>query len=467
MERYYLAVDIGASSGRHMLGHLADGKMMLEEIYRFPNGMKQKGQSLCWDLELLFSEIMEGLCRCRRLGKIPVSMGVDTWAVDYVLLDSQDRILGDSFGYRDGRTQGMDRLVAERISPEELYSRTGIQKQTFNTIYQLEAVRRTHPEYLEQAETFLMLPDYFHFLLTGRKYSEYTNATSTQLVNAQSGSWDLELLERLGLPSSIFLPLQMPGFQAGALRDELAERAGFSCRVVLPATHDTASAVMAVPCPEGDCLYISSGTWSLIGTENQKPICTPESRQKNLTNEGGYEKRFRYLKNIMGLWMIQCLRHELGDAYSFGQLADMAQACDSFPSRVDVNSQVFLAPESMRKAIQDQCRESGQPVPETPGELAAVIYHSLAESYAQAAGEIEALTGKRFESICIVGGGSNADYLNLLTARESGRRVLAGPGEATAAGNLMAQMIAGGEFESLAQARRCAARSFPLKEYLP
>ncbi len=226
MERYYLAVDIGASSGRHMLGHLADGKMMLEEIYRFPNGMKQKGQSLCWDLELLFSEIMEGLCRCRRLGKIPVSMGVDTWAVDYVLLDSQDRILGDSFGYRDGRTQGMDRLVAERISPEELYSRTGIQKQTFNTIYQLEAVRRTHPEYLERAETFLMLPDYFHFLLTGRKYSEYTNATSTQLVNAQSGSWDLELLERLGLPSSIFLPLQMPGFQAGALRDELAERAG-------------------------------------------------------------------------------------------------------------------------------------------------------------------------------------------------------------------------------------------------
>lgn len=467
MERYYLAVDIGASSGRHMLGHLKDGRLILEEIYRFPNGMAQKDGSLCWDLGLLFSEIMAGLSRCRELGMVPVSMGVDTWAVDYVLLDNQNRILGKSYGYRDSRTQGMDRLVAERISEEELYSRTGIQKQPFNTIYQLEAVRQAHPEYLKQASTFLMLPDYFHFLLTGRKYSEYTNATSTQLVNAASGTWDLELLERLGLPSSIFLPLRMPGFQAGSLKEEIARQAGFSCRVALPATHDTASAVMAVPCPEGECLYISSGTWSLIGTENREPICTPQSRLKNLTNEGGYERRFRYLKNIMGLWMIQSLRHELGDAYSFGQLADMAQACDAFPSLVDVNSPVFLAPQSMTEAIKEQCRESGQPVPESPGELAAVVYHSLAKSYAQAASEIEELTGKRFETICIVGGGSNADYLNRLTAKESGRRVLAGPGEATAAGNLLAQMLADGEFESLSEARRCVARSFPLKEYRP
>lgn len=465
MSPYFLAVDIGASSGRHMLGHLEKGRLVLEEIYRFENGMKQTKEGLCWDIPALFQEIKTGIRRCGELGKIPVSMGIDTWAVDYVLLDEQDQILGDTFGYRDSRTAGMDEEIYRLIPEKELYQRTGIQKQIFNTVFQLMAVKKAHPEYLEQARTFLMLPDYFHFLLTGEKRSEYTNATSTQLVNAETKDWDDEVISRLGYPREMFLPLSQPGTQVGVFTKEIAKEVGFSCQVVLPATHDTASAVMAVPCQEDNCLYISSGTWSLMGTENKKAICTEESRQKNFTNEGGYDFRYRYLKNIMGLWMIQSVRHEEKDQYSFAQLCEMADECSDFPSRVFVNAQEFLAPESMTEAVRQYCEKSGQRVPETTGELAAVIYQSLAKCYGETVQEIEQLTGEHYDTIHIVGGGANADYLNRLTASQSGRRVLAGPSEATAIGNLMAQMIGKGEFAGLMQARACVAESFPIRAY--
>ncbi len=465
MSPYFLAVDIGASSGRHMLGHLEKGRLVLEEIYRFENGMKQTKEGLCWDIPALFQEIKTGIRRCGELGKIPVSMGIDTWAVDYVLLDEQDQILGDTFGYRDSRTEGMDEEVYRLIPEKELYQRTGIQKQIFNTVFQLMAVKKAHPEYLEQARTFLMLPDYFHFLLTGEKRSEYTNATSTQLVNAETKDWDDEVISRLGYPREMFLPLSQPGTQVGVFTKEIEKEVGFSCQVVLPATHDTASAVMAVPCQEDNCLYISSGTWSLMGTENKKAICTEESRQKNFTNEGGYDFRYRYLKNIMGLWMIQSVRHEEKEQYSFAQLCEMADECSDFPSRVFVNAQEFLAPESMTEAVRQYCEKSGQRVPETTGELAAVIYQSLAKCYGETVQEIEQLTGEHYDTIHIVGGGANADYLNRLTASQSGRQVLAGPSEATAIGNLMAQMIGKGEFAGLMQARACVAESFPIREY--
>ena len=465
MSPYFLAVDIGASSGRHMLGHLEKGRLVLEEIYRFENGMKQTKEGLCWDIPALFQEIKTGIRRCGELGKIPVSMGIDTWAVDYVLLDEQDQILGDTFGYRDSRTAGMDEEVYRLIPEKELYQRTGIQKQIFNTVFQLTAVKKAHPEYLEQARTFLMMPDYFHFLLTGEKRSEYTNATSTQLVNAETKDWDDEVISRLGYPREMFLPLSQPGTQVGVFTKEIEKEVGFSCQVVLPATHDTASAVMAVPCQEDHCLYISSGTWSLMGTENKKAICTEESRQKNFTNEGGYDFRYRYLKNIMGLWMIQSVRHEEKDQYSFAQLCEMADECSDFPSRVFVNAQEFLAPESMTEAVRQYCEKSGQRVPETTGELAAVIYQSLAKCYGETVQEIEQLTGEHYDTIHIVGGGANADYLNRLTASQSGRQVLAGPSEATAIGNLMAQMIGKGEFAGLMQARACVAESFPIREY--
>ena len=465
MERYYLAIDIGASSGRHMLGHIENGKMILEEIWRFENGMKDREGSLCWDLDALFEEIKTGMKRCKELGKIPVSMGIDTWAVDYVLLDGEDRILGNTYGYRDGRTKGMDKEVYKIIPEDALYARTGTQKQLFNTIYQLMAVKTQEPENMEKAEWLLMLPDYFHFLLTGNKLSEYTNATSTQLVSPETKQWDYELIERLGYKPSVFRPLHMPGTVVGPFSKEVEEEVGFTCEVVMPATHDTASAVISVPALTDDCLYISSGTWSLMGIENDKAICSPESRERNFTNEGGYEYRFRYLKNIMGLWMIQSVRHELGDKYSFAQLCDMAEAESDFPSRVDVNDDAFLAPDNMTEAIKAYCRKHGWREPETTGQIAAVIYQSLAESYAETVREIEALTGRTFPAINIVGGGSNAAYLNQLTADKSGRCVYAGPGEATAIGNLAVQMLKDGKFEGLAQVRACIYDSFGVKKY--
>lgn len=261
MEKYFLAVDIGASSGRHILGCVRDGRMELEEIYRFPNGMKSVDGQLCWDVEELFSHIKAGMKRCKEIGKIPVSMGIDTWAVDYVLLDEQDRVVGNTVGYRDSRTKGMDNLVYQELPLEELYQRTGIQKQIFNTIYQFMAVKKQHPEYLETAKTMLMIPDYFHYRLTGVKKQEYTNATTTQLVNPMTNTWDYELIERLGYPKAWFGPLSMPGTTVGGLTPEVEAEVGFSCQVVLPATHDTGSAVLAVPSNEWDVLYISSGTW--------------------------------------------------------------------------------------------------------------------------------------------------------------------------------------------------------------
>ena len=361
MKSYYLAVDIGASSGRHILGTIEDGKLSLEEVYRFENGMvrNQEGH-LCWDIEHLLSEIKEGLKTCKAINKIPTTMGIDTWAVDYVLLDENDRPIQPTYGYRDSRTKGMDEKVYQIISPEALYAKTGIQKQPFNTIFQLMA---EPAERLEQATTLLMIPDYLHFCLTGKKVQEYTNGTTTQLVNAQTKQWDKELIEALNLPTHLFQPLQQPGTVVGNFSKEIQEEVGFDCTVILPATHDTGSAVLAVPAKEENFLYISSGTWSLMGTEQWEPNCNEESRQANFTNEGGYEGRFRFLKNIMGLWMIQSVRHELNDAYSFGQLCQLAEEADAFPSRVDVNDESFLAPDSMIEAVKDYCKNTNQPIP--------------------------------------------------------------------------------------------------------
>ena len=369
MEQYFLAVDIGASSGRHILGKAEDGRMTLEEIYRFPNGMKSVDGRLCWDVDELWGHVVAGMKECARLGKIPVSMGLDTWAVDYVLLDEEDRIVGPTVGYRDGRTKGIEEEVSRLIPLDRLYARTGIQRQSFNTIYQFMAVKKQHPEYLEQARTMLMIPDYFHFLLTGKKRCEYTNATTTQLVSPKTKDWDRELMGKLGYPAEIFPEIALPGTSLGSLSPGIQSQVGFDCQVVLPATHDTGSAVLAVPALQKEFLYISSGTWSLMGTERMEADCSRESMEANFTNEGGYEYRFRYLKNIMGLWMIQSLKKELDQQreYSFGELCSLAEECREFPSRVDVDDNRFLAPESMLREVQAACRETGQKVPETPG----------------------------------------------------------------------------------------------------
>ena len=463
MTKYYLAVDIGASSGRLILGHLENGKMELEEVHRFENGMVKKDGELCWEFDRLFQEIKNGLKKCKEIGKIPVSMGVDTWGVDFVLMDKDDKVLGNTVGYRDHRNEGMDEEVYKTISLEDLYARTGIQKAIFNTVYQLMAVKTKHPEYLEQAETMLHVPDYFHYLLTGKKTCEYTEATTGQLVNAETKDWDYELIDKLGYPRKMFQKLIMPGTSVGHFTEEVKAEVGFDVEVVAPATHDTGSAVLAVPANDDDFIYISSGTWSLMGIEREKADCSKKSCEMNFTNEGGYAGRFRYLKNIMGLWMIQSVRKELSPDEGFGSICEHA-ATETITSIVDANDDRFLAPQNMTAEVQAACRESGQKVPEGIYQVAAVIYNSLAKCYADTVREIEKIEHVTYPCINIVGGGANAAYLNELTAKATGKTVYAGPTEATAIGNIMAQMIAAGELQDLAEARKCVFHSFEIKE---
>ena len=479
MQQYYLAIDIGASSGRHILGSVENGKIVLEEVFRFDNKQVHKNGHDCWDMDNLWNGILGGLKACKELGKIPKTVGIDTWAVDFVLLDENDNLVGDAVAYRDGRTQGMDAVVEQAIPAELLYAKTGIQKQLFNTIYQLAALKNEHPEQLDEAKSLLLIPDYFNFCLTGVKKQEYTNATSTNLVNAREKAWDRELIERLGLPQGLFTELSMPGTVVGELTEEIQKAVGYNATVILPATHDTGSAFLAVPAKDDNAAYLSSGTWSLLGVENAEPITTEESRKQNFTNEGGAWYRFRYLKNIMGLWMIQSIRRELngtayvagrtskyadGRTWSFPDLIAAAKEAADFTSVVDANDDRFLAPESMIDAIKDYCRESGQQVPETVGEIMQCVYLSLSRLYREAVEGLSAITGKTYTSLNIVGGGCQDMYLNQLTANATGLTVYAGPVEGTAIGNLVVQFIAAGEFENLQSTRNAIKDSFAIKE---
>lgn len=459
----FLAVDIGASGGRHIAGRVEGGRLFTQEVYRFPNRTVQNGGHLCWDLEYLFDSILEGMRACKKSGLVPDSVGIDTWGTDFVLLGRDGRPIGPAVAYRDARTKGMDAKVAQVIGEEELYSRTGIQKQPFNTIYQLAAVKEQTPELLSDGTRFLMIPDYFHYRLTGVMQNEYTNATTTQLVKAGEACWDRQLIRMLGLPENLFGDIKMPGTRLGGLLPEVREQVGFNCRVVLPATHDTGSAVLAAPARDPDFLYISSGTWSLLGTESPEVCAAPAAREANLTNEGGYGKKFRLLKNIMGSWMIQNVRNEHGKKQTFDELCALAEQAKGFPSLLDVNDPIFLAPQSMTQAVRDFCRASGQTVPETLAEVMSCIYRSLAKSYADAVHQIERVTGRSFSSLHIVGGGSKDWYLNRLTAEAVDMPVFAGPAEATALGNLTAQMLAAGVFDSVREARACIRNSFEIK----
>ena len=467
MSKYYLAVDIGASSGRHILGSIEDGKLVLEEVYRFENGMQEMDGHKCWDADGLFASIKAGMKKCAELGKAPEAMAIDTWGVDFCLLDKDDKRIGNAVGYRDDRTIGMDDEVSKIIGEKELYLRTGTQKQLFNTIYQLMAIKLQNGDELDRAETMLMSPDYYNFLLTGKKATEYSIASTTQLLDQKTKDWDFELIDMMGFPRKIFTKIEKPGTPLGKLLPEVEEEVGFNCDVILTTSHDTASAVLAVPAIDDDFVYISSGTWSLMGLELEMPIICEESREFNLTNEGGYDYTVRFLNNIMGLWMIQSIRHEYNDGYSFAQLCSMAEEVKDFPSRVDVSDQSFFAPKSMIEAIKEYCRNTDQNVPETPGEISTVTYQSLADCYGKTIDMLEKLSGKKYEAINIIGGGSNADYLNQITANSTGKTVYAGPGEATALGNIVAQMLGKGIFASVKEARKCIFDSFAVKTFKP
>lgn len=459
--KYFLAVDIGASSGRHILGYIQNGKLVLEEIYRFKNGAEKKDGKLVWNHESLFNSVVEGLKKCKEIGKIPVSVGIDTWGVDYALLDKEDNLIGEIYSYRDERTLKVMDEVYSIIPKVELYKRTGIREQVFNTIFQLYCDKKSGK--LDKAETFLMTPDYLHFMLTGVKKNEYTNASTTGLLNASSRDWDMEIIEKLGLKKSLFKPLFQPGEKVGNLKAEIVKKVGFDTTVYLPATHDTASAVMSVPSEE-EPLYISSGTWSLMGIESPDENTTAFADECGFTNEGGYGKSVRFLKNIMGMWMIQCIKKELNDKYNFVEFVALAKEVKDFHSIVEVNDLSFFAPDSMINAVKDYCKKTGQKVPETVGEIVLCVYESLAESYKQSVEQIEKITGKKFDKIHIVGGGCQNVLMNELTASVTGRTVVAGPVEATATGNIIAQMLAVKEIRSLSEGKALIRDSFEIKE---
>ena len=460
--KYYLSIDIGASSGRHILSHIEDGKLILEEVFRFENGMEERDGHLIWDYKKLFANIVEGMKECKKLGKVPETVGIDTWGVDYALIDKDDNVIGEVFAYRDSRTEEPIKKVHSIVPFEKLYERTGSQFQIYNTVYQLYTDKLSGK--LDKAERFLMMPDFFNFLLTGVKKNEFTNASTSGILSAKTREWDMETVKDLGLPEKLFGELADPATLVGTLKAELIEEIGYDVKVVLPATHDTASAVMAVPelgCP----LYISSGTWSLLGIESPNAISSADALEANFTNEGGYKRSTRFLKNIMGLWMIQSVRREHDKKYSFADYVVLAKDVKDFDSIVDVNDQCFLAPESMIGAIQDYCRKTGQKVPETPGELALCVYDSLAVCYAKAVDVIEKVTGFKFDTINVVGGGCQNAYLNELTAKRTGRKVVAGPVEATAIGNAISQLLYDGAVKSLDEAKMLVKNSFDVKTF--
>ena len=460
MLKYYLAVDIGASSGRHILGWIEDGKIQLEEVYRFSNGMIEKDGHYCWDHKSLADNVVAGMKRCSEIGKIPSYMGIDTWGVDYVFLDKDGEVIGDAMGYRDARNDLAIPDVEAIVSWDELYTRTGIQKMAYNTVYQLMADKRERPEVLEAADKLLMMPDYLGYVLTGVAHQEYTNATTGALVNLETGEWDMELIEKLGYPTKLFGKLYMPCETLGTLRDEIKKEVGYDLTVIHPASHDTGSAVLAMPTNSENAIYLSSGTWSLMGIERKTPNVSDISREKNFTHEGGVDKRIRYLKNIMGLWIIQSIKKELDGKYSFNDLCQMAIAVGNTEYRIDVNDNRFLAPKSMIKAINDACGTKDMPL----DVLVCCVYHSLADYYAKTIANLKVLTEKKLDALHIIGGGSKDTYLSELTAQRLDIPVYSGPTEATAIGNILAQMIATGVYDGITEARAAVFNSFDVKK---
>ena len=451
----YLAIDIGASSGRHIIAELSGGKITLEEIYRFPNGPKATPDGLVWDAEELFRHIVEGLRRAGETGRRPDCIGIDTWAVDYALLDGDGELIGPVYCYRDARGGDAAGEFHDRMPFSVIYSKTGIQYQPFNTVYQLRADALSGR--LDRASSMLMLPDWFNYRLTGVRRQEYTNATSTAMVSAATGDWDDEILSAAGVPRGLLGDIVQPGCEVGRLSAKMRSAIGYDAAVMLPATHDTASAVLAAPLKGGP--YISSGTWSLLGIEQTAAHTDTGAMSGNWSNEGSINGQFRFQKNIMGLWIVQQVRHELNDVYSFAQLAEMARAHPT-DKRVRVNDEKFLSPDSMLDAIFSEAGNMAV------GETAYCVFASLAECYADSVRELESLTGNTYGTLNIIGGGGNNRLLNELTAKATGKRIIVGPTEGTATGNILMQMIGTGELPDLKTAREVVGNSFDISEVM-
>lgn len=450
---YHLAIDIGASSGRHILASLEEGKIQTEEIYRFENGYVEENGSLIWDIKSLFENVKAGIKKCGELGKIPSTIAIDTWGVDYVLLDDDKNEILPCMCYRDGSTQSLvDKVKA--VCPD-LYERTGIQTQSFNTIYQLYRDKLSGK--LDRAKHFLMMPEYLSFKLTGEIKNEYTNATTTNLVNAKTNTWDNCLTDRLGIDQSILKPLSTPSEKVGNFTEAIKKEIGFDCDVIFCPSHDTASAVLSCPVEE-DGVYISSGTWSLMGCELKKACLLKTAQEANFTNEGGIQYRYRFLKNIMGMWLFQGLRKSLNKKYTYDEMMNMAKA-SAYDKIFDVNDARLTAPDCMLSAIRDCLGEDAQ-----EGDVLRATYHSLAQAYKKTVEEIEAITKIKCTNIAVVGGGSRDKYLNELICEYTGKKVFAGPTEATAIGNILSQIMYTDKSMSVEKARALVKKSFDIQE---
>ena len=473
----FLAVDLGASSGRVVAGLFDGAKLSLEEVYRFENGGVLAGGRMHWDILSLWQHVQSGLRAAGKTygGRI-VSVGVDTWGVDFGLLGRNDELLGNPYHYRDRHTAGILDKAFRIVPREEIFAATGLQFMEFNSLYQLLAMKQAGSPLLDVAQSFLMIPDLFHWLLTGVKANEYTNASTTQCLNPKTGSWATDLLDRFGLPTQFLGPIVPPGSVLGKLQASVVEETNLTnVQVILPGTHDTASAVMAVPAASKpgqrpDWCYISSGTWSLMGVETPQPIINDRCYQLNFTNEGGVAGTTRVLKNIAGLWLVQECRRIWklqGREFSFDELMQRAAEALPLTSLVNPDDPSFVAPKDMPAAIRDYCARTGQMAPATEGAIIRAALESLALRYRIVLGYLEELIGGLIETIHIVGGGAQNRLLCQMAADACNRRVVAGPIEATSIGNLMMQAVAQGAIGSIAEAREITCTSFAVQEYEP
>lgn len=458
---YHVAIDIGASSGRVILASKNDG-LELKEIHRFKNGFEKSDGHDRWDINQLVDNVLIGLEKVKQSGVTTCTIGIDTWAVDYVLLDDKGELLGQPIAYRDARTQGAMERVFQHIPKETIYQKTGIQFLNFNTLYQLFVEDRS---LLEKTAKILMIPDYIAYRLTGKMTGEVTNWSTTQFMNLETRTFDKELLEVIGIENGKFPDLIEAGDFIGRLQVD-----GFNlpeAQVIAVGTHDTASAVVGVPATRKNWAYISSGTWSLIGIESKQPVANQDSYLANYTNEWGAFQTYRFLKNITGMWCVQEIARLTDYRYSFKEMAEQAALVEPFQQEIDLNDDRFTNPENMIEEIREACRETGQKVPESIGELVMAVYSNLAKAYGRELKQVEALTGQTIDCLHIVGGGSNISLLNQLTANVIRKEVIAGPGEATAIGNILVQMIATGEFENLQEARKWLAETSEFETFIP
>ena len=453
---YYLAIDIGASSGRHILGELKGDFLETTEIYRFENGFKKENGTLIWDIEKLAGDVIAGIKECKALGKIPETVAIDTWGVDYVLFDNEGKEILPCVSYRDSRTASAVEEVFSVVSQEELYTATGIQTQPYNTIFQLWCDKKSGK--LEKAKRLLMMPEYLSYRLTGVMKNEYTNASTTGLVNAEDKTIDKEICNKLGIDANIFGELNLPSSYIGNFSEEIKNEVGFDAKVVFCPSHDTASAVAACPI-DVNSVFISSGTWSLVGTENLYPVTTKEAMAANFSNEGGINYRFRFLKNIMGMWLFQNIRKNLDKKYTYDEMMQMAMDSD-YDKLIDPTNDCFLAPENMVEAIREYLGEPELPI----GDVLKSVYISLAASYNETVEEIERVAGKKVDRVAIVGGGSKDKYLNKLTKEYTGKRVTVGPTEGTAIGNLISQLMFTNSDIDLTKAREIIKNTFSITE---